>query len=406
MTSPVADPAEKLGVLSNLAPELADMLVSIASDIAMVIDEHGTIQRIALGGGEPVKTMADDWVGRRFADTVTADSRLKIDHLLADVTATGLSRARQVNHASPLGLDVPIAYSAVRLGPEGPLLAVGRDLSVVSAMQQRLLHAQAEMERDYWQRRQSETRYQMLFQIAADPVLVVDADSLNVTDANRAAARLFGLPLGQLLGKRATAPLHDSSRAAVLELFATAKTSGRAGDCDALIDAPQQRVRISVTPLRTESSTALLMRLKPVDPHWQVPEASQRLVALMGLSPDAIVITDGEGCVQMANPAFVELAQIGSAAAVGGRLTHWVGTTPAELERLMAGLRSAQVGQRLKSTVRGEGGRVTAVELSAVCLSENGEDSFGFIIRPTAAAAAAAASAAEAGHPRKDSSIH
>ena len=159
---------QDLAALSTLAPELAEMLVSVASDIALVIDAEGVIQRVALGGSEPVKTMADEWVGRALVDTVTSSTRKKIEQLLADVAATGLSRSRQVNHPSPLGLDVPMAYSAVRLGQGGPLLVVGRDMSVVSAMQQRLVHAQAEMERDYWQRRHADSRIAGAGRIAAE----------------------------------------------------------------------------------------------------------------------------------------------------------------------------------------------------------------------------------------------
>lgn len=392
-----------LDALSDLAPELAEMLVSVASDIALVIDSHGVIQRIALGGGEPVKTMADDWLGRPLADIVTADTRKKIEQLLADVAATGVSRSRQVNHPSPLGLDVPIAYTAVRLGSSGPLLVVGRDMTVVSAMQQRLLHAQAEMEREYWQRRQSETRYQLLFQIATDPVLVVDSVSLNVVDANRSAARLFGVPLEQLIGKRAVQPLHENARAAVLDLFAAAKQSGRAGDVEVPLAGPHRMVRVSVTPLRTESSTALLMRVKTVDPQWQVPEAASRLQALMALSPDAIVITDGEGRVQMANPAFIELAQIDPRMpAIGKPLSHWLGVTVNDVDLLMAGLRRDIVSQRIATAVRGAAGRLTAVELSAACLAENDEESFGFILRPAYGSGAVRMPGIE----RPDPSIH
>lgn len=372
-----------LAALSALAPELAEMLVSVASDIALVIDEQGVIQRIALGGSEPVKTMADEWVGLHLADTVTIETRKKVEQLLADVAATGLSRSRQVNHPSPLGLDVPMAYSAVRLGQSGPLLVVGRDLSVVSAMQQRLVHAQAEMERDYWQRRQSETRYQLLFQIATDAVLVVDATSLNVIDANRAAARLFGLSLDQLIGKRATVPLHESSREAVLELFASAKLNGRAAETDAVLPEHRGMVRVSITPLRTEASTALLMRVKSVDPQWQVPQATARLQALMAMSPDAIVITDADGLVQMANPAFTTLAQIAApAVAVGRSLGEWLGVTADDLALLTNSLRRDAVAQRIATTVRGEQGRLIAVELSGACLREDDEESFGFILRP------------------------
>ena len=403
MTMRDAGRGGKLDALSDLAPELAEMLVSVASDIALVIDADGVIRRIALGGGEPVKTMADDWVGRHFADTVTAETRRKVEQLLNDAAETGLSRSRQVNHPSPLGLDVPIAYSAVRLGISGPLLVVGRDMTVVSAMQQRLLHAQAEMEREYWQRRQSETRYQLLFQIATDPVLVVDSVSLNVVDANRAAARLFGVPLDQLIGKRAVQPLHERSRSAVLELFATAKLSGRAVDAEALLAGPHRVVRVSVTPLRTESSTSLLMRVKSVDPQWQVPEAGNRLLALMGLSPDAIVITNSEGRVQMANPAFVELAQIDpKTSAIGLPLSDWLGVTAGDLAPMLATLRRDLVTPRIATAVRGATGRLTAVELSAACLAENDEESFGFILRPAYGSGAARMPDIE----RPDPSIH
>ncbi|WP_295683276.1 transcriptional regulator PpsR [uncultured Nevskia sp.] len=374
--------AQDLGALSALAPELAEMLVSVASDIALVIDDQGVIQRIALGGSEPVKTMADEWVGRHMADTVTIETRKKVEQLLADVAATGLSRSRQVNHPSPLGLDVPMAYSAVRLGQSGPLLVVGRDLSVVSAMQQRLVHAQAEMEREYWQRRQSETRYQLLFQIATDAVLVVDATSLNVIDANRAAARLFGLSLDQLIGKRATVPLHEESREAVLELFASAKLNGRAAETDAVLPEHRGMVRVSITPLRTEASTALLMRLKSIDPQWQ-PQAAAKLQSLMAMSPDAIVVTDADGLVQMANPAFTALAQVEAPSAVVGRsLGEWLGVTADDLALLMNSLRRDAVAQRIATTVRGEQGRLIAVELSGTCLREDDEESFGFILRP------------------------
>ena len=62
------------------------------------------------------------------------------------------------------------------LGRDGPVLAVGRDLRAVSAIQQRFIDAQQAMERDYWRQRQAEARYRMLFQVATDGVLVVDAE--------------------------------------------------------------------------------------------------------------------------------------------------------------------------------------------------------------------------------------
>ena len=382
MGAPVTMRERDLGALSGLAPEVAEMLVSVGSDIALVVDDEGVIRQISIGGTEPVRSMADEWLGRPLVDTVTGETRRKVEQLLADAASTGLSRSRQVNHPSRLGIDIPIAYSAVRLGREGPVLVVGRDMSVVSALQQRLLHAQQEMERDYWQRRQSETRYQLLFQIATDAVMVIDATSLNVVDANRAAARLFGLPLDQIIGKRATLPLHEQSRAEINELFAVARLGGRAGEAEALLPEHRGTVYVSITPLRTEANTSLLMRVRPLDPDWQVPQAGARLTSLMRISPDAIVITDGAGRIQMSNPAFLRLAEMSPGVKVLGQsLSNWLGATVQDFDRLLQSLRRDSSTRQVLSALRRFDGRRVAVEVSAACQPEGDDESFGFIIR-------------------------
>ena len=42
-----------------------------------------------------------------------------------------------------------MAFTALRLGPDGPALAVGHDLRAVALMQQRFMHVQQELERGY-----------------------------------------------------------------------------------------------------------------------------------------------------------------------------------------------------------------------------------------------------------------
>ena len=76
-------------------------------------------------------------MGRHWVDTVTGETRRKIELLLNEARAGGFSRSREVNHPSPSGPDIPVAYAAVQLGEGGPVLAVGRDLRAVAAIQQR-----------------------------------------------------------------------------------------------------------------------------------------------------------------------------------------------------------------------------------------------------------------------------
>ena len=168
-----------LSLLSGLAPELAAAFVSLASDIALVIDEGGVIRNVATGDAGP---SAGGWVGRPWVETVTGDTRRKVELLLQEVGSAGVARRREVNHPSPGAPDIPIAYTAIRLGASGPVLAVGRDLRAVAAIQQRFVDAQQEMEREYWRLRQAQTQRRLLEQVARDAVLVVDAQTRHAAD--------------------------------------------------------------------------------------------------------------------------------------------------------------------------------------------------------------------------------
>jgi hypothetical protein len=87
-------------------------------------------------------------------DTVTAETRHKVQSLLAEVAGTGLGRRREVNLArdtegTTTEEGIAVAYTALRLGADGPLLAVGQDLRAVARMQQRFVRVQQELERGY-----------------------------------------------------------------------------------------------------------------------------------------------------------------------------------------------------------------------------------------------------------------
>ena len=148
MNTPAPDLAE-LAAVAAFAPHLAQAFASLACDVALVLDGKGLITRVAHSPGSTLATATADWVGRSLADTVTADTRHKIDSLLAEVAADGLARRREVNLPVAEGPTIPLAFTALRLGPDGPSLAVGHDLRAVALMQQRFMRVQQELERGY-----------------------------------------------------------------------------------------------------------------------------------------------------------------------------------------------------------------------------------------------------------------
>lgn len=356
------------------------MLVSVASDIALVIDDKGVIRSVALGGTEPVSAAAGEWLGRQWIDTVTPDTRRKVEDLLSEAAESGVSRTRHINHPSLAGSDLPVAYTAVRLGHGGPLLVVGRDLRAVSAMQQRLVDAQQSMERDYWRMRQAETRYRLLFQIATDAVLVVDADTLRIVDANRAAGRLFGGTVQDMPGRQAGYALAPSSLPALEELLGTVRVSERPGD--AMLDlASGGRIHAWVSLFRDEGSTLLLMRAWPEG--GQMPPAvdDAMLPELVRLTPDAVAFTDEQGVLLSANPAFVELVQGVDMASLRGRsMAAWLSGESDGLVSLLAAVRQSGT-LRLATRLRNERGLTVDVELSAVLIHNGDSNTIGLIIR-------------------------
>lgn len=369
MSQPPPDLAD-LSLLSGLAPELASTFVKVASDIALVIGDDGVIRSV-VEGSTPVQSGSAPWVGRPWVDTVTQDTRRKVEMLLQEAKTSGVSRRRELNHPGAGGAQIPVSWAAVRLGAGGPVLAVGRDLRSVAAIQQRFLDAQHEMERDYWQRRQAESRYRLLFQVARDAVLVLDAQSLAIVDANPTAAALFGT---ELLEGRVLATMLDAlSGPAVQELLVTARASGRAGEVRVRPVGQSRPVAMSATPFRSGDRQCLLVRARPVSPSTEFFEQM----------PEAAVITDSTGRIRMTNPAFLSLARTSDESRLAGWL---IGDALGDLARqwpaLLAQVRVAGIVGRSTVRVHVPGTPPMDVEVSAALLAEGDQEDIGFTLRP------------------------
>jgi hypothetical protein len=136
-------------MLAQYAPHVADAMVAMSCDIALLMAPDGRILRIAQHETNPIAPA--HWLGAAWASTVAADSRLKVEKSLSDASqAQGRPRTREINHEDAVGGAVPVAYRVVCLGDKGPLLAVGHDLRPRSNVQQRFVEAQAALEQAYW----------------------------------------------------------------------------------------------------------------------------------------------------------------------------------------------------------------------------------------------------------------
>jgi transcriptional regulator PpsR len=382
-TRPVNRPDAFPNALASFGSADTASLIAAAADVALLVDDKGLIRDVAIGSTDLGELRHDDWIGRRWSETVTAESRPKVEALLAEPGPLVAQRWRHVNHPSPKGSDVPMMYSAIRVGPAGHVVAIGRDMRPLATIQQRLIAAQQSMERDYLRLRQLETRYRALFQAVSEAVLIVDASTMKVVEANPAAARVLAESPRKLTGRVLAECFEPSSRPALQGLLDAARAGRPAEDARLRLAGPGAEATVAASMFRQDSTALYLVRVAPPAAEADAGAQSSRRAVLSSVdrAPDAMVVTDSAGRVLYANGSFAAMAQMDSAEQVLGEpLDRWLGRAGVDLGVLIATLRQNDAVRLFPTVMRGRFGAETTVEISAA--SVPGERAcLGFTIR-------------------------
>lgn len=371
--------------LAGLDAQTSASLISAAADVALILDEHGVIQDMAFGSDE-LRQGHHDWLGKPWLQTVTIESRPKVEEMLSEATSSGSVKWRHINHPSADSADLALLYTIVPLSRDaGPRRAVafGRDLRSQVALQQRLVSAQLSMERDYWRLRHVETRYRLLFQVAAEAVLIVDATTEKLEEANPAAYKLLG-EQARVANWTLAQGLDSLSVPAVLQMYAALRLRGRADPITVCFAGSADVYTLSGSLFRQENSTHFLIRIIPLKATEASSESSltQMLLRVVDNAPDAFVVTDLDGRVLTVNRAFLELTQLASEALVKGEpLQKWLGRSGVDMNVLISNLRQRGTVRLFATKLQGEYGSTADVEISAVSVTTGDQPCLGFTIR-------------------------
>jgi transcriptional regulator PpsR len=221
VSTPVQDGFQNPQALfAGLGADAIALLAQAGADVALILDADGRIVEAASSDRVLSALASGEWVGRELADIVTVESREKIAELLQEARKTPTTRARHVNHPGGRGPDVPISYRIVSFAGGAHRVALGRDLRTMADIQQRLIRAQVEMEKDLRKMRDVESRYRILFHLAQEPLIVLDAQTMRILDANEGASRLLDRPVKKLLGAPVAARPDGRARRACLDRVA------------------------------------------------------------------------------------------------------------------------------------------------------------------------------------------
>lgn len=369
--------------LAGLGTEAVAALLSASADVVLVLDGDGVILDVSSATGAVAASGGTrNWTGRLWTDIVTIESRPKITRLLNEANDGSLQTWRQVNIPAGDGPDVPLSFCAIRVGPKGRTIALGRDLRSVADLQQQLVDAQQALERDYLRLRHLESRYRILFDLTVEGVLVVEGKHLKIIEANPAAAGLLGEPVLKVVGRSVLDCVDNLARAQVAQLLDTVHANGKPDQM--LVKFGGQTVTLSVSVMHEEAGELFLLRVgdPAAAPAPGTDDRADTVLRVLEQSPDAFVVTDNDGDIIAVNRAFGEMVRLGRPEqALGESLGRWLGRAGVDLNVLLANLRQRGSVRLFATSMRDQTGANIPVEISAVSVANTTGGGLGFTIR-------------------------
>ncbi|MEL6375455.1 MAG: transcriptional regulator PpsR [Pseudomonadota bacterium] len=370
--------------IGDLDARTAASLIGATADVALVLDASGKIKDVSYGSQDIEAYGLGRWTGQLLQDVVTLESKPKIDEMLSTANGTPSEKWFQVNHPAKGRQDLPVRYKIMALNPGRSVIALGRDMLTASRLQQRLIAARNQIEKDYSRVAQAETRYQALFQFSSEAVLLVDAGTLDIAEANHAATTLLRAGSRGLAGRRLAEIIAAGSRPDVDTLLADARTAPRA---DPVMVQTHNGVtcRLIASLFRDSDRLFFLLRMtseEDLKHSDAMRESVARMEAILSKLPEGIVIVDRERQILSANAAFLDLIQLATEEQIKGEpLTHWLGRVDVDTDILFAGLDKHEVVTQYKTVVRSQFGQVIPIDVSGVAALKEAPPCYGLIMR-------------------------
>jgi transcriptional regulator PpsR len=370
--------------LKDLEGDKVGRLLAVASDVALMVSDarQGIVKDISIGSEEIPIEIAENWLGKPWIDTVTVESRPKVEALLKDASGKSPPRWRLVNHVSSRGADLPVLYACVQIG-NGRVVAFGRSMQPMAALQQQLVSTQQSIEREYLKQRQMEARHRLLFQVASEAVLIVDVSTRKILEANPAASRLLGDGSKRLIGRLFPEGFDEPSTQALHALLGAVRATGRTDDVTVTSAEGTNEFVASASLFREDRLSFFMVRLEALHANRDTSSTlNSKVLEIVASSPEGFVVSDLTGRILLANRAFLDLVQLASEEqARNESLERWLGRPGVDFNLLTAQLREHGSLRLFATQLRGEYGAQTNVEICAVSILDGDDPCYGFTLR-------------------------
>jgi two-component system cell cycle sensor histidine kinase/response regulator CckA len=250
---------------------------------------------------------------------------------------------------------------------EDEQLAVTLVTQMAAAYENATLYSEArnrtvELEREIAERkkaeeslRESEVRYRRLFEAARDGILILNADTLKITDVNPFMTELLGYSRTEFLGKELWEIGLFSDKEASRATFRELQKTGYIRYADLplqTIEGNPWEVEFVSNVYEQDSHQVIQCNIRDITERKLTEESRDRLAAIVESSDDAIFSKTFEGIVTSWNASAERMYGYTAAEAIGQHLSFII--PPESTEELADILRKLECGARIKhlETVR------------------------------------------------------
>lgn len=373
------------GAIPLIAPEILGSIIADVADLGIVISETGEVLSVLVNPLQDTFKVLERWEGRDIRTALAKESVTKFDHRLSDfLEGREPVRPIELNHSDTVGSwDFPVRYSLHRIGPDGAVLMLGRDLRPVAEMQQQLVKAQVALEQDYEIQRENDTRFRVLMNASTEAMVFVSTKTGQVTEANNAAASLLEQPRDVLVGSRFADAFQSRKAGDILGELTTEAIADVQSPVTAMLTKSHSALSIVPTLFRAAGERTLLCRI--VSQATQKEQPSNLAVNLRSLyqsSTDAIVFATDNGDILSANDGFLNLIDTAHDISVRGmNLADYLQRGSVDVKVMIENANRSGRMRMYATRIAGDYGSPRPVEISITRLAADSATIFAFVMR-------------------------
>ena len=373
------------GAIPLIAPEILGDIIADLADLAVMINDAGVVLSVLVNAGNDFFRRMEKWETLDFRKVLASESIEKFDRRLAEfLGGQTASRPVELNHSDEAGRwEFPVRYTLHRIGPEGAILLLGRDLRPIAEMQRQLVKAQIALERDYEAQREFDTRFRVMMEATREALVFVSVHTGNITDLNSIAATQLGRPREELVGSPLADSFSDSRKGELIVDLAEQALADRPVAVRALQRRTGEAVDITPTLFRAAGERFLLCRIEAEEAvKVEIDSLTQLLGSLYQRGPDAILFTDQDGTILWANESLLDLIDAAHDRKVRGRsLADFLSRGSVDLRVMIDNASRAGRLRMFPTRIAGEFAEPRAVEIAVTLLPSDQGDVFGYVVR-------------------------